>query len=96
MLFLVVSEPRPERPSEVAASRTRYWTWARPLIEAGTMRHVYARPGRGAVAVLDVADHETLHRLLTEWAELIPATFEVKPLIEAAAAQDFLAGRGKG
>ena len=34
--------------------------------------------------------NETLHRLLNEWAELIPATFEVLPLIDAGNAKAYL------
>src|SRR5271154_1800234 len=90
MLFLVISDPRPERPSTATADRQRYWQWAGPLIERKRIRSIYARPGRGAVAIFDVDSTETLHRYLNEWAEMIPARFELYPLIEAAAAQQFL------
>jgi muconolactone delta-isomerase len=93
MLFAVISEPRPEPPSQVAPSRQRYWSWVEPLIKAGTVRHIYARTGRGALAIFDVDSNETLHRLITEWSEIIPARFDIYPLIEAQAAQQFLAGR---
>ena len=91
MLFLVLSDPRPERPSSATVDRQRYWLWAAPLIEAKTIRSIYARPGRGAAAIFDVDSNETLHRLLNEWAEIIPARFELHPLIEATAAKAFLA-----
>ena len=54
MLFLVVSTPRPERPSELAQTRQSYWPWIAKYQASGVCRHVYARVGRGAVAVLDV------------------------------------------
>jgi hypothetical protein len=91
MLFAVISEPRPEPPSTMAPSRERYWTWIEPLIAAGTVRQVYARTGRGALAILDVDSNDTLHRLLNEWAEIIPARFEVYPLIGQANARAYLA-----
>ncbi|MEO9189289.1 MAG: muconolactone Delta-isomerase family protein [Acetobacteraceae bacterium] len=91
MLFAVLSEPLPTRPSEAAANRRRYWEWARPLQEAGTMRHVWARAGRGALAVFEVDGNATLHRLLNEWAEIVPARFDVYPLLDPDAAQAFLA-----
>jgi hypothetical protein len=91
MLFLVVSTPGPERPSAMRASRERYWQWMRPLIDGGEVRHNYARAGRGAVAVLDVASNERLHAILNEWCELIPARFEVYPLLDPAAAREYLA-----
>ena len=36
-----------------------------------------------------------LHRLLNDWAELIPATFELHPLIDAGQAQAHLAAGAK-
>lgn len=93
MLFAVLSEPVPTRPSEAAGQRRRYWDWARPLQDAGTLRHVWARTGRGALAILEVDGNETLHRLLNEWAEIIPARFDVHPLLDPKQAQAFLANR---
>lgn len=90
MLFLVISEPRPERPSTVTVQRRRYWDWVAPLQAAGTVRAVHAKVGRGAVVLFDVPDHEALHRHLTAWAEIVPARFDIHPLIEAAHAQSFL------
>ena len=46
--------------------------------------------GRGAVALFEVDSNETLHQLLTEWAEMIPAEFDVYPLIDPEAAVAFL------
>jgi hypothetical protein len=99
MLFLVISEPRPEPPSSVTAARQRYWTWIQPLIDAGEVRSVYAKVGRGAVVLFDVPSNEVLHAHLNAWADLIPARFEVHALIDPASAQRFLhqvppAGRG--
>lgn len=90
MLFLVVSTPRPERPSAVRERRRQYWNWIAPLLAAGTARFCYPRAGRGAVALFDIDGNETLHRLLNEWAEIIPAEFAVYPLLEAEAARAFL------
>ena len=94
MLFAVLSEPLPTRPSDAAASRRRYWEWARPLQEAGVIRHIWARTGRGALAILEVDGNETLHRLLNEWADIIPARFDVHPLLDPARAQAFLTRPG--
>ncbi len=90
MLFLVVSTPRPERPSDLAKTRQSFWPWIAAYEARGTCRHVYARAGRGAVAVLDVADNDALHRILNEWADIIPAHFETYPLIDAEAAKRML------
>lgn len=87
MLFLVVSTPRPERPSELAATRQSFWPWMAGYQAKSVCRHVYARAGRGAVAILDVEDNDALHRILNEWADIIPAHFETYPLIDVEAAQ---------
>ena len=93
MLFLVVSTPRPERPAELAKSRQSFWPWMARYEAQGVCRHLYARAGRGAVAILDVADNDALHRILNEWADIIPAHFDTYPLIDAAAAKRMLAAQ---
>lgn len=93
MLFLVISEPRPEPPTSVAAQRQRYWQWIAPLRESGEVRSVHAKVGRGAVVLFDVPSNEQLHRRLNEWADIIPAHFQVHALIDPEAAQSFLAER---
>ena len=93
MLFLVVSTPRPERPSELTKTRQAFWPWIGAYQARGVCRHIYARAGRGAVAVLDVADNEALHRILNEWADIVPAHFDTYPLIDAQAAQRMLAAQ---
>ena len=93
MLFLVVSTPRPERPSELAQNRQSFWPWMAQYEAKGVCRQVYARAGRGAVAILDVADNDALHRILNEWADIIPAHFDTYPLIDAAAAKRMLAAQ---
>jgi hypothetical protein len=42
------------------------------------------------VAVFDGDAHETLHRLLNEWAEIIPAEFGIYPLMEPESIKAFL------
>src|SRR6516165_10481298 len=93
MLFLVVSTPRPERPSELVKSRQSFWPWMARYEAQGVCRQVYARVGRGAVAILDVEDNDALHRILNEWADIIPAHFQTYPLIDAAAAKRMLAAQ---
>lgn len=91
MLFLVISDPRPEPPTGVAAARQRFWTWVDPLIAAGRVRSIHAKVGRGAVALFDVESNEMLHGFLNAWADIIPARFEVHALIEPDTARRFLA-----
>lgn len=91
MLFLVISEPRPEPPLALAAQRQSYWRWIEPLKASGHVKSVHARVGRGAVVLFDVESHVQLHRFLNEWANIIPAHFETFPLLDADSAQQYLA-----
>jgi len=91
MLFLVISTPRPERPTTLVDARSKYWEWMNPLLASGMAKSVYARAGRGAVALFDVDSNETLHRLMNEWADIIPAHMDVYPLLDVDAAKSFLA-----
>jgi hypothetical protein len=93
MLFLVISTPRPERPSSVANSRKKFWRWIEPMVKSRQCRFVYARAGRGAVALFEVRSNEELHALVNAWADTIPAHFDLYPLIDPATAQRYLSGR---
>src|SRR5262245_5433546 len=88
MLFLVVSTPRPERPSELAQTRQSFWPWIAQYEARGVCRQ--ARVGRGAGAVFAVEDNNALHQSLNEWADIIPAHFDTYPLIDVEAAKRML------
>ena len=90
MLFLVISSPRPERPSTVAKNRQAYWRWIEPKLKSGQALFAYPKAGRGVAAAFDVRSHEELHALLNEWAEIIPAQFEVIPLVDPERAKRYL------
>ena len=90
MLFLVISTPVPTRPSTIQGQRRKYWPWAQDKLDQGLAKSFYARTGRGAVAVFDVDSNETLHGLLNEWAEIVPAEFDIYPLIDSDAIKSFL------
>jgi hypothetical protein len=90
MLFLVISEPRPEPPTSVAAMRQKFWTWIEPLIASGEVKSVYAKVGRGVVVLFSVPSNEALHGRLNQWADIVPARFEVHALIDPDAAKGFL------
>ena len=94
MLFMVMSTPRPERPSDMRGGQTGFWDWLQPLKDNGIVKAVYVKTGRGAMVVFDVANHETLHRYMTEWANNVPAEFMVWPLIDPAVQED-IARKGK-
>jgi hypothetical protein len=93
MLFLIVSTPRPERPTELAAARQSFWPWIARHEASGVCRQIYPRVGRGAVAVLDVESNEALHLILNEWADIIPAHFDTYPLVDLEATKRMLASQ---
>jgi len=90
MLFLVISNPAPTRPSDAREARKSFWPWVEDKLDKGIARSFYPRTGRGAVAVFDVESHETLHRLLNEWADAVPAEFTLYPLMEPESIVAFL------
>jgi len=51
------------------------------------------RVGWDAVAILDVQNNNALHRILNEWADIIPAHFDTYPLIDVEAAKRMLAAQ---
>jgi hypothetical protein len=95
MLFLVVSTPRPEKPAEVAQARQSFWPWIGRHQTSGACVQVYARVGRGAVAIFDVESNAALHVVLNEWADIIPAHFDIYPLIDRDTTQRVLAAHAR-
>jgi hypothetical protein len=81
MHFLVISTPRAEKPSAARENQKQFWEWLDPLARDGKAKHIYTKLGRGAVVIFDVDSHETMHKLVNQWAECVPATFEVHALL---------------
>jgi hypothetical protein len=73
--------------------RQLFWPWIAGYQARGVCRHIYARVGRSAVAVFDVEDNDAIHRVLNEWADIIPAHFDTYPLIDVEAAKQMLAAQ---
>jgi len=90
MLFLIITTPRRDPPSSVTSRRQKYWVWMAPLLKSRQALWVYARVGRGGVALFDVDSTRTLHRLINEWAEIMPAHFDIYPLLDPDEAQVYL------
>ena len=81
MLFLVISTPRAESPSKVRDGQKAFWIWLNERMRQGVVKHLWTKTGRGAVVIADVSSHEELHKFVNQWAENVPATFEVTPLV---------------
>jgi muconolactone delta-isomerase len=95
MLFSVISHPRSERPTAVAEARLSFWPWIGRYQADRVCLTIYPRVGRGAVAIFDVTDNEQLHRIMSEWADIIPAEFDVYPLLDVKAANSLLSAQAK-
>ena len=50
---------------------------------------------RAPGAALDVESNDQLHKILNEWADIVPAHFDTYPLIDAQSAQRMLAAQTK-
>lgn len=84
MQFMVISDPRPGKPSDARSGQAGWWDWVARYRAEGVIRECYIKAGRGAALILDVDSHETLHRLINEWQELVPASFTTHALIDPA------------
>jgi muconolactone delta-isomerase len=91
MLFLVISSPAPEQPDRLKEARLTFLSWAEELQQQQKILHYYPRVGRGVAAVFNVESNDQLHEFLTEWMNMVPATFEIYPLIDPSYAKTFLA-----
>ena len=96
MLFLVISTPQPTRPSEVAKDRQSFWPWIDGYRQKSVCKQIFPRVGRGAVAIFDVGSNNDLHRILNEWADIIPAQFDTYPLVDIQATTELLASQVAG
>jgi muconolactone delta-isomerase len=81
MHFLVISTPAAQKPSAARDNQKQWWDWINKLAKDGVAKHIYTKLGRGAVVIFDVDSHETMHKLVNQWAECVPADFQVQALL---------------
>ncbi len=81
MHFLVISTPSAMSPSTVRDGQKKWWDWINALAAQGVAKHIYTKLGRGAVIIFEVDSPATLHKIVNQWSELVPATFEVEALL---------------
>jgi muconolactone delta-isomerase len=80
MLYLVVSDPHPSRPEDVKDQRLEWRKWLADLKSRHKVVSFYPKVGRGAVVIFDLSSNDELHILLTQWLNLVPASFTIQPL----------------
>jgi muconolactone delta-isomerase len=90
MLYLVTSTPRPSKPQDVKGARLEFRFWIRDLKSNNKVVCFYPKIGRGSVVIFDVSSNDELHKLLTQWLNIVPVSFDVYPLATPAEAEELL------
>lgn len=80
MLYLVISTPHPSRPKDVKESRLEWRSWLKDLKSKNKVVCFYPKLGRGAIVLFDVSSNDELHKLMTQWLNIIPVSFDIYPL----------------
>ncbi len=52
---------------------------------------MYAKAGRGGIALFEGSSNEKLHGYLSQWLEFVPAEMQAIPLMDSQAMKDYLA-----
>jgi len=50
----------------------------------------YAKVGRGSIVIFDVSSNDELHKLLTQWLNIVPVSFEIYALATPSEAEKLL------
>jgi len=90
MLFLLISSPHPSKPGDVKNARLEFRSWIEDLKSKNKVVCFYPRVGRGSVVILDVSSNEELHKLLTQWLNIVPVSFDIYPLATPSEAEELL------
>lgn len=90
MLFLAISTPAPSRPEDAKGARLEFRAWVGALKEKSKVVCFYPRVGRGSIVIFDVSSNDELHQLMTQWLNIVPASFDVYPLATPSEAEGLL------
>ena len=90
MLYLVISTPHPSRPEDVKNARLEFRSWINDLKSKNKLVCFYPRVGRGSIVILDVSSNDELHKLMTEWLNIVPVSFDIYPLTTPSEAEELL------
>ncbi len=90
MLYLVISTPHPSKPEDVKNARVEFRSWIENLKSENKVICFYPRVGRGSIVIFDVASHDELHELMTQWLHIVPVSFDIYPLATPAEAMKLL------
>ena len=90
MLYLVISTPHPSKPEDVKKARIEFRSWIKDLKSKNKLVCFYPRVGRGSVVILDVSSNDELHKLMTQWTNIVPVSFDIYPLATPSEAEELL------
>jgi muconolactone delta-isomerase len=90
MLYLVISTPCPSKPGDVKSARLEFRSWVKDLKSKNEVISFYPRVGRGSVVIFDVASNDELHKLMTQWSDIVPVSFDIYPLATPSKADTLL------
>jgi len=90
MLYLVISTPHPSKPEDVKNARLEFRSWIKDLRSQNKLVRFYPRVGRGSIVILDVSSNDELHKLMTQWLNIVPVSFDIYPLTTPSEAEELL------
>jgi hypothetical protein len=90
MLYLVISTPHPSRPEDVNNARLEFRSWINDLRSQNKSVCFYPRVGRGSIVILDVSSNDELHKLMTQWLNIVPVSLDIYPLTTPSEAEELL------
>ena len=90
MLYLIISTPHPSRPEDVKNERLEFRSWIKDLKSKKKLVCFYPRVGRGSIVILDVSSNDELHKLMTQWLDIVPVSFDIYPLTTPSEAEELL------
>ena len=90
MLYLVISTPHPSKPEGVKNARLEFRSWIKNLKSENKVICFYPRVGRGSIVVFDVSSNDEIHKLMTQWLNIVPVSFDVYPLASPLEAEELL------
>lgn len=90
MLYLVISTPHSSRPEDVKNERLKFKSWIEDLKSKNKVVCFYPRVGRGSVVIFDLSSNDELHKLMTQWLNIIPVNFDIYPLATTSEAEELL------
>ena len=90
MLYLVISTPHPSKPEDVKNARLKFRSWIKDLESENKVVCFYPRVGRGSIVIFDVSSNDELHKLMTQWLNIVPVSFDIYPLAPPLEAEELL------